>query len=100
MSSVEVYALAPLPPKLSAVVFAEAGTPVGLQFVFVFQVPVVGAVIVPPEGPIHAGSPPAPPPGFEAGVEIEAEASVGPPFTAPGAVEIVVPPLLPFVPPE
>src|SRR5438132_9760367 len=82
MLSVEVYALAPLPPKLSAVVFAEAGTPEGLQFPAVgLQFPVVGAVIVPP-GPSHAGSPPAPPPGFEVGVEIEAKASAaGTPFT-------------------
>jgi hypothetical protein len=58
ISSVEVYALAPLPPKLSTVLAFEVGTPVGLQFVDTFQFPVVGAVVV-PAGPSHAGSPPA-----------------------------------------
>jgi hypothetical protein len=48
-SSVEVYAVDPLPPKLSAA--PEAGTPEGLQLAAVFQVPVVGAVVVPP-GPM------------------------------------------------
>ena len=46
----EVYVLDPLPPKLRAALLA--GTPDGLQLVEVFQLPVVGAVVV-PAGPMY-----------------------------------------------
>jgi hypothetical protein len=53
MSFVAVYAVDVLPPKDRAA--SLAGTPVGLQFVDVLQLPVIGAVAV-PLGPSQAGS--------------------------------------------
>jgi hypothetical protein len=73
-----------VPAKTKSVALLLVGAP-GVQFPAVLQ------FTLPPR-PVHVGSPPV------AGFDVAMAAAL--PFTAPGAVEAVVPPLLPFVPPE